>query len=63
MVLVNKITVKDFAEQLGVPRRTLYRWIEKGMVIPKKGFNGRPYFTWEDVKQFKERIENELSGN
>ena len=58
-----KLNVKEFAERLNMPRRTLYRYIEKGIITPRvSNFNGMRYFTEEDVAFYsakKEEIEEE----
>lgn len=39
----------ELAEKLGVPRQTIYYWIEKGWVKPKRDYRNYPVFTEEDV--------------
>lgn len=40
----------ELAEKLGVPRQTIYYWIEKGWVKPKRDYRDYPVFTEEDVE-------------
>lgn len=54
-MIEHKYSVKKFADLLGVSRRTLYRWILKGIVEePKKTKLGKPYYTNEDVAKYAE---------
>ena len=39
----------ELAEKLGVPRQTIYYWIEKGWVTPKRDYRDYPVFTEEDI--------------
>jgi DNA-binding transcriptional MerR regulator len=49
-----KLNVKEFAEKVGISRRTLYRYIDKGIIVPRiSNFNGARYFTEEDVAKYK----------
>ena len=46
----HKYSVSTFAKLLGVSRRTIYRWVEKGIIDPpKKTVTGIPYYTNEDL--------------
>jgi DNA-binding transcriptional MerR regulator len=50
-----KLNVTEFAKEMGISRRTLYRYIEKGLITPRvSSFNGQRYFTEEDVLKYKE---------
>jgi DNA-binding transcriptional MerR regulator len=40
----------ELAEKLGVPRQTIYYWIEKGWVKPRRDYRDYPVFTEEDVE-------------
>ena len=40
----------ELADKLGVPRQTVYYWIEKGWVTPKRDYRDYPVFTEEDVE-------------
>ncbi|MBU1727730.1 MerR family transcriptional regulator [Patescibacteria group bacterium] len=39
------------ADKLGVPRQTVYYWIEKGWVKPKRDYRNYPVFTAADLKK------------
>jgi len=39
----------ELAEKLGVPRQTVYYWIEKGWVKPRRDYRDYPVFTEDDV--------------
>jgi len=41
--------ITKLAEKLGVPRQTIYYWIKKGWVKPKRDYRDYPVFTEEDV--------------
>lgn len=41
----------ELADKLGVPRQTIYYWIEKGWVKPKRDYRDYPVFTEEDVRK------------
>ena len=41
----------ELADKLGVPRQTIYYWIEKGWVTPKRDYRDYPVFTEEDVRE------------
>jgi len=38
------------AKELGITRQTLYNWIEKGWVKPKRDYRNYPVFTDKDIK-------------
>jgi len=42
--------ITKLAEKLGIPRQTIYYWIEKGWVKPKRDYRDYPVFTAEDVE-------------
>jgi DNA-binding transcriptional MerR regulator len=51
----HKYSVSKFASLLGLSRRTIYRWIQKGIVeAPKKTPSGIPYYTNEDLAKYEE---------
>jgi len=41
------------ANELGVPRQTIYYWIKKGWIRPKRDYRNYPVFTEEDIKKIK----------
>jgi DNA-binding transcriptional MerR regulator len=47
-------TLTALAKLLKVPRQTIYYWIEKGWVKPKRDYRDYPVFTDEDVKKILE---------
>ena len=49
-----RYNITHAAKELGVTRQTLYNWIEKGWVKPKKDYRGYQVFTKEDLKAIKE---------
>lgn len=46
--------ITKMAEKLGVPRQTIYYWIEKGWIKPRRDYRDYPVFTKEDVKKIVE---------
>lgn len=54
MGTVNKrYNITHTAKQLGITRQTLYNWIEKGWVKPKRDYRDYPVFTKEDIKNIE----------
>ena len=43
----------ELAEKLGVPRQTIYYWIEKGWVRPRRDYRNYPVFTEGDVENIQ----------
>jgi len=51
MVTMKKIyNITHAAKELGITRQTLYNWIEKGWVKPKRDYRNYPVFTDKDIK-------------
>lgn len=44
----------ELAEKLGVPRQTVYYWIEKGWVKPRRDYRDYPVFTESDLMKIRE---------
>jgi|GEM_PF-1646630 len=45
--------ITDAARELGVTRQTIYYWIKKGWVSPKRDYRGYPVFTRGDIGGIK----------
>jgi len=43
--------ITELAKKLGLTRQTIYQWIGKGWVKPKKDYRDYPVFTEDDVKK------------
>lgn len=41
----------EAAKELGVTRQTLYYWIKKGWIKPKRDYRDYPVFTDKDIKK------------
>lgn len=41
--------ISELAEKLGLTRQTIYQWIEKGWVTPKRDYRNYPVFTEKDL--------------
>jgi len=46
---IYKIT--ELAEKLGISRQTVYYWINKKWIEPKRDYRNYPVFTEEEVKK------------
>ncbi len=54
MFAMNKrYNITHAAKELGITRQTLYNWIEKGWVKPKRDYRNYPVFTDKDLKNVK----------
>jgi len=54
VVAMNKrYNITHAAKELGITRQTLYNWIEKGWVKPKRDYRDYPVFTKEDIKNIE----------
>lgn len=51
---MKRYNMSHAAKELGVTRQTIYYWIEKGWVKPKRDYRNYPVFTKEDIKGIKE---------
>jgi len=51
---MKKYNVSELAKELGVTRQTLYYWIRKNWVTPKRDYRNYPVFTVQDVKKIKD---------
>ncbi len=41
------------AKVMGVPRQTIYYWIKKRWIKPKRDYRNYPVFTEEDIRKIK----------
>lgn len=53
-LIMKKYNVSELAKELGVTRQTLYYWIRKNWVTPKRDYRNYPVFTVQDVKKIKD---------
>jgi DNA-binding transcriptional MerR regulator len=51
---LKRYNLSQTAKILDIPRQTLYYWIKKGWIKPKRDYRKYPVFTEEDVKKIKE---------
>jgi len=49
-----RYNITHAAKELGVTRQTLYNWIEKRWVKPKRDYRNYPVFTKDDLKKINE---------
>jgi predicted site-specific integrase-resolvase len=47
----NTVTFEQAVEMLKVTRQTVYNYIEKGLLKPRKAFNNRVYFDLDEVNE------------
>lgn len=51
---MNKLyNITHASKELGVTRQTLYNWIEKGWIKPKRDYRNYPVFTGMDIQNLK----------
>jgi len=58
--MYKRYNITHTAKQLRVTRQTLYNWIEKVWIKPKRDYRNYPVFTKEDIeeiKQWREKLE------
>lgn len=51
---MKRYNMSQAAKELGIARQTLYYWIKKSWVKPKRDYRNYPVFTLEDVKKIKD---------
>lgn len=49
-----RYNITHAAKELGITRQTLYNWIEKGWVKPKRDYRNYPVFTKEDLNKIND---------
>lgn len=49
-----RYNITHAAKELGVARQTLYNWIEKEWIKPKKDYRNYPVFTKDDISRIRE---------
>ena len=52
--VMERYNITQAAKELGVARQTLYYWIKKGWIRPKRDYRNYPMFTEGDLKKIKE---------
>ena len=50
---MKRYNMSQLAKELGIARQTLYYWMEKGWIKPKRDYRKYPVFTKEDVIKIK----------
>lgn len=55
-MLVNKISITECAKQLELTRPTIYSYIKKGLITPRKTPGGKTFFLQEDVDELKNKL-------
>ena len=58
---MKRYNITQAAKELGVARQTLYYWIKKGWIRPKRDYRNYPVFTEIDIKK-TEKWRNTLKG-
>ena len=57
---MKRYNITHTAKELCVTRQTLYNWIEKGWIKPKRDYRNYPVFTKDDIKgieQWRRKLE------
>jgi len=49
-----RYNMREAAKELGVTRQTLYYWMKKGWIRPKRDYRNFPVFTEEDIEKINE---------
>jgi excisionase family DNA binding protein len=62
-MIVKKLTITDVANQLEVSRVTIYSYIEKGLITPRKTPAGKKYFLQEDIDELSKKLMNGENKN
>lgn len=55
-MLVNKISITECAKQLELTRPTIYSYIKKGLITPRKTPGGKTFLLQEDVDELKNKL-------
>ncbi len=50
---MKRYNISHTAKELNVTRQTLYNWIKKGWVKPKRDYRNYPIFTDKDIEKIK----------
>jgi len=53
---MTRISIQELAGQLGLSRRTLYRYIDRGWLTPRRTPSDRPFVLPEDVVRIQEAL-------
>jgi DNA-binding transcriptional MerR regulator len=48
-----RYNMREAAQELGVTRQTLYYWIKKEWIKPKRDYRNYPVFTENEIKNIK----------
>ena len=48
---MKRYNISQTAKEIGVARQTLYYWIKKGWVKPKRDYRNYPVFTEKDIRK------------
>lgn len=57
-MITKKYSVVEASKALGISRASMYRYIEKGSIVPRKSLGGKNFFTKDDIDYYKGVIEN-----
>ena len=48
-----RYNMREAAKELGVTRQTLYYWMKKGWIKPRRDYRNYPVFTKDDIKKIE----------
>lgn len=54
-----KISMERFAQEVGVSYQTIYRYVKKGQLVPRRTLGGKPYFLFSDIELFNKHTSAE----
>jgi len=49
-----RYNMREAAKELGVTRQTLYYWMKKGWIKPRRDYRNYPVFTNEDIRKIRD---------
>lgn len=50
--MLERFNIQEFSEKVGVSSRTIYRYINQGVLTPRRLPSGLPFFLQKDVDLF-----------
>lgn len=58
-----KFTITDAAKQLELSRVTIYSYINKGIITPRKTPGGKKFFLQEDIDELSKKLNYGVNEN
>lgn len=54
-MITKKYSISEVCREVGISRSQMYKYIEKGIVVPHKTPGGKPFMLEEEVEKLKEK--------